>query len=134
MIYRILDSGNSFGENFYLELLNNGLWNVITGTSDELRKDEEHLKEVFKKEGVNFEGNIEIPRNEEKNKFPEYNNPKKEIHLKDTAAKAEYEAILQTLQHVNFNKSKAAELLNIDRKTLYNKIRNFESNPNPLRI
>jgi len=51
---------------------------------------------------------------------------KKEIHLKDTAAKAEYEAILKALEQVNFNKSKAAELLNIDRKTLYNKIRNYE--------
>jgi len=53
---------------------------------------------------------------------------KKDIPLKDTAAKAEYDAILQILQEVNFNKSKAAELLNIDRKTLYNKIRNFEAN------
>ncbi|MES2431888.1 MAG: sigma-54 dependent transcriptional regulator [Bacteroidota bacterium] len=53
---------------------------------------------------------------------------KKEIHLKDTAAKAEYEAILSALEKVNFNKSKAAELLNIDRKTLYNKIRNYEGN------
>jgi len=55
-------------------------------------------------------------------------NLKKGIFLKDTAAKAEYESILSALQQVNFNKSKAAELLNIDRKTLYNKIRNYESN------
>ena len=53
---------------------------------------------------------------------------KKEIHLKGTAAKAEYEAILSALQRVNFNKSKAAELLNIHPKTLYNKIRNYDSN------
>jgi two-component system response regulator HydG len=53
---------------------------------------------------------------------------KKGIFLKDTAARAEYESILNALQQVNFNKSKAAELLNIDRKTLYNKIRNYESN------
>lgn len=51
---------------------------------------------------------------------------KKEDVLKDTATKAEYEAILKALQQANFNKSKAAELLNIDRKTLYNKIRTYE--------
>ena len=49
------------------------------------------------------------------------------IKLKDTAAQAEYEAILQVLKQVNFNKSKAAEILNIDRKTLYNKIKTYES-------
>ena len=46
--------------------------------------------------------------------------------LKDTASKAEYEAIMQVLKEVNFNKTRAAELLNIDRKTLYNKIKSFE--------
>ncbi|MEO6355035.1 MAG: sigma 54-interacting transcriptional regulator, partial [Ferruginibacter sp.] len=48
------------------------------------------------------------------------------VDLKDTASKAEYEAIMQVLKEVNFNKTKAAELLNIDRKTLYNKIKSFE--------
>ena len=46
--------------------------------------------------------------------------------LKDAAASAEYEAIMNVLKQVNFNKTKAAEILKIDRKTLYNKIRNFE--------
>jgi two-component system, NtrC family, response regulator HydG len=53
---------------------------------------------------------------------------KKEVNLKSTTAKAEYDAILNALVMVNFNKSKAAELLNIDRKTLYNKIRTYEGN------
>lgn len=53
---------------------------------------------------------------------------KKDLFLKDTIARAEYDTILSTLQQVNFNKSKAAELLKIDRKTLYNKIRNYEGN------
>ena len=48
------------------------------------------------------------------------------VYLKDTASRAEYEAIMQVLKEVNFNKTKAAELLNIDRKTLYNKIKSFE--------
>ncbi len=47
--------------------------------------------------------------------------------LKEAAIKAEYETIMSVLQKVNFNKKKAAELLKIDRKTLYNKIKNFHS-------
>lgn len=46
--------------------------------------------------------------------------------LKDAAAYAEYETIMNVLRQVKFNKTKAAEILQIDRKTLYNKIRNFE--------
>ncbi|MES2848837.1 MAG: sigma-54 dependent transcriptional regulator [Bacteroidota bacterium] len=46
--------------------------------------------------------------------------------LKNAAASAEYDAIMNVLKQVNFNKTKAAEILKIDRKTLYNKIKNFE--------
>ncbi len=46
--------------------------------------------------------------------------------LKDAAAYAEYETIMNVLKQVKFNKTRAAEILQIDRKTLYNKIRNFE--------
>ncbi len=52
--------------------------------------------------------------------------PRKELDLKDAANRAEYETIMAVLQQVNFNKKKAAEVLNIDRKTLYNKIKNFQ--------
>lgn len=45
--------------------------------------------------------------------------------LKGAANKAEYLAIIQALKLVNFNKKKAAALLKIDRKTLYNKLKNF---------
>lgn len=45
--------------------------------------------------------------------------------LKAAALDAEYDMILKVLQQVNFNKSKAAEILNIDRKTLYNKMKHF---------
>ncbi|MXV14137.1 sigma-54-dependent transcriptional regulator [Hufsiella ginkgonis] len=46
--------------------------------------------------------------------------------LKDAAMEAEYETILKVLKEVNFNKTKAARILNIDRKTLYNKMRGIK--------
>ncbi len=51
----------------------------------------------------------------------------KELDLKDAAAKAEYDTIMNVLKDVNFNKTKAAEILKIDRKTLYNKIKVYQS-------
>jgi len=51
---------------------------------------------------------------------------KREIGLKGAASKAEYEAIMNVLKEVKFNKKKAAEVLNIDRKTLYNKLKSYE--------
>ena len=49
-----------------------------------------------------------------------------ENKLKSANLDAEYEVILNALKQVNFNKSKAAKLLNVDRKTLYNKMRQFK--------
>ena len=43
--------------------------------------------------------------------------------LKSVAWTAERQAIIDVLEKVNYNKSKASELLNIDRKTLYNKLK-----------
>ena len=48
------------------------------------------------------------------------------MDLKDSASRAEYETIMHVLKEVNFNKTKAAEILQIDRKTLYNKIKIYE--------
>lgn len=53
--------------------------------------------------------------------------PVTSLDLKDTAAHAEYETILQVLKQVRFNRSKAAAILKIDRKTLYNKIKAYET-------
>lgn len=47
--------------------------------------------------------------------------------LKDSASKAEYDTIMHVLKEVNFNKSKAADLLKIDRKTLYSKIKSYQN-------
>ncbi len=47
--------------------------------------------------------------------------------LKNAASQAEYETIMTVLRQVRFNKTKAAEILKIDRKTLYNKLRVYEA-------
>jgi two-component system response regulator HydG len=49
--------------------------------------------------------------------------PKANKNLKNAVSEAEYDAILTVLKEVNFNKTKAAKILNIDRKTLYNKMK-----------
>ena len=46
--------------------------------------------------------------------------------LKAAGIDAEYELIVKVLKQVKFNKSKAAKLLNIDRKTLYNKLEQYQ--------
>jgi two-component system response regulator HydG len=46
--------------------------------------------------------------------------------LKSVALNAEYEKIVEVLKHVNYNKSKAAKVLDIDRKTLYNKLKQYK--------
>lgn len=43
--------------------------------------------------------------------------------LKEASNEAEYDIILSVLKEVNYNKTKAAKILNIDRKTLYNKMK-----------
>lgn len=46
--------------------------------------------------------------------------------LKSAATLGEQKRIMEVLQQVKFNKTKAAEILNIDRKTLYNKLRSMQ--------
>lgn len=54
------------------------------------------------------------------------NVPLGESSLKAASRDVEYEVIFEALKKCNFNKSEAAKLLNIDRKTLYNKIRQYQ--------
>lgn len=51
---------------------------------------------------------------------------KQPLNLKAASIDAEFETIMEALKKVNFNKSKAAMLLNIDRKTLYNKMKEYQ--------
>lgn len=46
--------------------------------------------------------------------------------LKAANIDSSYEIIMEALRQADFNKSKAAKLLNIDRKTLYNKMKQFK--------
>lgn len=45
------------------------------------------------------------------------------LTMKSATMRVEYEAIINALRKARFNKSEAAKLLNIDRKTLYNKMK-----------
>lgn len=47
--------------------------------------------------------------------------------LKFKSLVAEYEEIIKILKEENYNKTKAAIRLNINRKTLYNKLKSFEN-------
>ena len=48
-----------------------------------------------------------------------------ESKLKDASSEFEKQLIMRTIEEAGFNKSKAARLLKIDRKTLYNKIKQY---------
>lgn len=51
---------------------------------------------------------------------------KKDSMLKNASSEIEKKLIIQTIQEAGYNKSKAAKILNIDRKTLYNKIKLYD--------
>lgn len=56
---------------------------------------------------------------------PVNENPVEDIDLRETSRRSERELIIATLEKVRFNKSKAAKMLNVDRKTLYNKMKQY---------
>ncbi len=69
------------------------------------------------------------PENFQISEAPERNEdaaPSFEGKLKSANIDAEYEVILAALKKANYNKTQAAKLLSIDRKTLYNKMRQFQ--------
>jgi two-component system response regulator HydG len=67
------------------------------------------------------------PESDDEDFVPELETVEEEApNLKLAVNEAEYEMIMKVLKQVNFNKSKAARLLNIDRKTLYNKMKQLD--------
>jgi two-component system response regulator HydG len=54
------------------------------------------------------------------------NLPLSDYGMKHASIDAEFELIVEALKKCNYNKSKAAQLLNIDRKTLYNKMKQYK--------
>jgi two-component system, NtrC family, response regulator HydG len=133
-----------FGE-FFLKSANTELEKSLKGFSEEVKKlfltypwygNLRELNNVIKRAALLSEGDfIEVSSlpfelvNHEKVLFTDSKSdlPKEPVNVqksfKMAASEAEYEMILDALKQVNFNKSKAAELLNIDRKTLYNKMK-----------
>jgi len=63
---------------------------------------------------------VEVYQVDEGNGHPTFSHTK---DLKSQTGKSEKEIILLALQQADFNKTKAAKMLKIDRKTLYNKIK-----------
>ncbi len=58
--------------------------------------------------------------------FSEKSHPTAQKSLRGVANEAERERILKVLTQTGNNKSKAAKILNIDRKTLYNKLKTYD--------
>ncbi len=73
---------------------------------------------------------VDIPSNAYSSAIPEPVLSKplviNEHSLKGASIDAEYEMIVEALRKANYNKSKAAKILNVDRKTLYNKMKQYK--------
>jgi two-component system, NtrC family, response regulator HydG len=134
--------------NYFLEEANNELYKESRGFSEDVIEifktypwpgNLRELKNIIKRAALLADGHyiesktlpVEIS-NYHKFSFGEEENgngiksqdPSKP-NLKNAALEAEYETIMTVLRQVNFNKTKAAQILNIDRKTLYNKMKAF---------
>jgi two-component system response regulator HydG len=91
-----------------LRELNNVIRRAVLLTSGDAVQVDSLPQEIVQTNGVSLEGDV--------------------VHenvglLKSIAWTAERQAIVDVLEKVNYNKSKASELLDIDRKTLYNKLK-----------
>jgi two-component system response regulator HydG len=94
-----------------LRELNNVVKRAVLLTTGEEIQPESLPQEITQAGGLSYDGNGNMPMEENVGL------------LKSIAWTAERQAIIDALEKVNYNKSKASELLNIDRKTLYNKLK-----------
>ncbi len=121
----------------YIDLANNQLEKNVQGVSDEvLEKFKQYnwpgnlreLRNVIKRSVLLTEGDLielnTIP--EEIIYYSDNNSVTNTNSLKGVANEAEREKILKVLTQTGNNKSKAAKILNIDRKTLYNKLKTYD--------
>jgi two-component system response regulator HydG len=75
---------------------------------------------------VEISFNHKFSFNFENGNTPDHKQHETKNNLKSVALNAEYEKIVETLEQVKFNKSQAAKILDIDRKTLYNKLKQYK--------
>ncbi|BAX80256.1 sigma-54-dependent transcriptional regulator [Labilibaculum antarcticum] len=123
--------------NYFLELSNNELNKDISGFSSEVLDkfktyswpgNLRELRNVIRRSVLlSPDSKVELVSlpNEILNNNPSNNIIVEGSNLKLIQAANEKELIVSTLKRVNYNKSKAARLLNIDRKTLYNKLKQY---------
>lgn len=114
----VINSFNTYSWPGNLRELNN----VIKRAS--LLADESYIESKHLPQEIS--NNLQLNFSEKKN----VKSAEKTVNLKTAAAEAELETILNVLRQVQFNKTKAAKILNIDRKTLYNKMKLLDLNNN----
>ncbi|MDX5340139.1 MAG: sigma-54 dependent transcriptional regulator [Cyclobacteriaceae bacterium] len=129
----------SFAEHF-LNLANQSLHKNVKGFSDQVMNhfmnyqwygNLRELNNVVKRAVLLTQGELvqadslpeEITRPRAQSLEDTPKSPEDSHSLKSASGEAEKQAIMNALEATRFNKSKAADLLNIDRKTLYNKLK-----------
>jgi two-component system, NtrC family, response regulator HydG len=123
---------------YFLKLANSELSREVKGFSPEVMAvfqsyswpgNIRELKNVIKRSVLLSKTNIiaiESLPHELANYNPSENNGSNGNDLKNLKEKIEYQRIVAVLEKTKYNKSKAAQILNIDRKTLYNKMKQFD--------